>query len=193
MQYIFLDSRYFWLELAWLVANCKGKTLLAIEFFFTFFRHCTVTFQYWCSVSKAKHDRVFSAALLNISPKVNNKFWLPAHSYFVIKDQTYLLHSLVSVGHAKNADPAVEKTLSVALPRGFQYTKSWVFSCSNDFDLLRQTSEIEMVNIKMDHTLNFKILKKSMLSELSISKDVLDPFYAKNLQLLHFFHGQKSH
>ena len=26
---------------------------------------CTVTVQYWCSVSKAKHDWVFSAALLN--------------------------------------------------------------------------------------------------------------------------------
>ena len=25
----------------------------------------TVTVQYWCSVSKAKHDRVFSTALLN--------------------------------------------------------------------------------------------------------------------------------
>ena len=27
----------FWLELAWLGANCKGKTLLVIEIFFTFF------------------------------------------------------------------------------------------------------------------------------------------------------------
>ena len=27
----------FWLELAWLGAKCKGKTLLVIEMFFTFF------------------------------------------------------------------------------------------------------------------------------------------------------------
>jgi hypothetical protein len=27
----------FWLELAWLGAKCKGKTLLDIEIFFTFF------------------------------------------------------------------------------------------------------------------------------------------------------------
>ena len=27
----------FWLELAWLGAKCKGKTLLVIEIFFTFF------------------------------------------------------------------------------------------------------------------------------------------------------------
>ena len=53
----------FWLELAWLGAKCKGKTLLVIEIFFTFFN--TVTVQYCCSVSKEKHDQVFSAALLN--------------------------------------------------------------------------------------------------------------------------------
>ena len=55
----------FWLELAWRGANCKGKTLLVNEIFFTLHRYCTVTVQYWCSVSKAKHDWVFSAALLN--------------------------------------------------------------------------------------------------------------------------------
>ena len=38
---------------------------LVIEIFFTLHRYCTVTVQYWCSVSKAKHDQVFSAALLN--------------------------------------------------------------------------------------------------------------------------------
>ena len=42
----------FWIELAWLGAQCKGKTL-------------SVTVQYLCSVFKAKHDQVFSAALLN--------------------------------------------------------------------------------------------------------------------------------
>jgi hypothetical protein len=57
----------FWLELAWLGTKrkTKGKTLLVIEIFFTLHRYCTVTVQYWCSVSKAKHDEVFSAALLN--------------------------------------------------------------------------------------------------------------------------------
>ena len=53
------------LELAWLGAKCKGKTLLVIEIFFTLHRFCTVTVQYWCSVSKSKHYQVFSAALLN--------------------------------------------------------------------------------------------------------------------------------
>ena len=42
------------------MAKCKGKTLLVIEIFFTLHRYCTVTAQYWCSVSKAKHDQVFS-------------------------------------------------------------------------------------------------------------------------------------
>ena len=55
----------FWIEQAWLGTKCKGKTLLIIETFFTLHRYCTVTVQYWCSVSKAKHDQVFSAALLN--------------------------------------------------------------------------------------------------------------------------------
>ena len=40
--------------------KCKGKTLLVIEIFFTLHRYCSVTAQYWCSVSKAKHDQVFS-------------------------------------------------------------------------------------------------------------------------------------
>jgi len=51
--------------MAWLGAKCKGKLLLVIEIFFTLHRYCTDTVQYWCSVSKAKHDQVFSAALLN--------------------------------------------------------------------------------------------------------------------------------
>ena len=63
-QYCKLLSTFeFWLELAWLGAKCKGKTLLVIEIFFT--QQCTVTVQYCCSVSKEKHDQVFSAALLN--------------------------------------------------------------------------------------------------------------------------------
>ena len=33
--------------------------------FLYFFQHSTVTVQYCCSVSKEKHDQVFSAALLN--------------------------------------------------------------------------------------------------------------------------------
>ena len=55
----------FWLELAWLGTKCIGKTLLIIEILFTLHRYCTVKVQYWCSVSKAKHDQVFSAAFLN--------------------------------------------------------------------------------------------------------------------------------
>ena len=34
-----------WLEMAWLGAKCKGKTLLVIEIFFTLHRYCTVTNQ----------------------------------------------------------------------------------------------------------------------------------------------------
>ena len=55
----------YWLELAWQGSKCKGKTLLVIENFFTLYRYCTVTVQYQCSVSKAKHDQIFSAALQN--------------------------------------------------------------------------------------------------------------------------------
>ena len=55
-----LSNIEFWLELAWLGEKCTGKTLLVIEIFFTLHRYCTVTAQYWCSVSKAKHDQVFS-------------------------------------------------------------------------------------------------------------------------------------
>ena len=39
--------------------KCKGKTLLVIEISFTLHRYCTVT-AHWCSVSKAKHNQVFS-------------------------------------------------------------------------------------------------------------------------------------
>ena len=46
-------------------AKCKVKILLVIEIFFTLHRYCTITVQYWCSVSKAKHDQVFSATLQN--------------------------------------------------------------------------------------------------------------------------------
>ena len=60
-QYSKLLSNFeFWLELAWLREKCKSKTLLVIEIFFTLHRYCTVTAQYWCSVSKAKHDQIFS-------------------------------------------------------------------------------------------------------------------------------------
>ena len=65
-----------WLELAWLGAKCKGKKLLVIEIFFTLHRHCTVTVQYWCSVCKAKHNQVFSAALL-IGRKIQISLQLP--------------------------------------------------------------------------------------------------------------------
>ena len=51
----------FWLELAWLGAKFKGKTLLVIEFFFTLHRYC--------SVFKAKHDPSFLSAFQN-SPKI---------------------------------------------------------------------------------------------------------------------------
>ena len=47
------------------MANCKGKTLLVIEIFFTLHRYCTVIAQSWCSVFKAKHNQVFLNALLN--------------------------------------------------------------------------------------------------------------------------------
>jgi hypothetical protein len=59
-----LSTFEFWLELAWLGAKCKVKTLLVIEIFFTLHRYCTIIVQYWYSVCKAKHDQVFSAALL---------------------------------------------------------------------------------------------------------------------------------
>ena len=49
----------------WLGVMCKGKTLLVIDIFITFFQYCTVTVQYCCSVSKEKHDKIFSAASLN--------------------------------------------------------------------------------------------------------------------------------
>ena len=39
--------------------------MLVIEIFFTLHSDCTISGQYNCSVSKAKHDWIFSAALLN--------------------------------------------------------------------------------------------------------------------------------
>ena len=61
----------FWLELAWLGTKCKrkGKILLVIEIFLTFFNTAL-------SQSKAKHDQVFSAALLN-GQKIHILFQLP--------------------------------------------------------------------------------------------------------------------
>ena len=41
----------------------SDKSIKVIEI--DFFQYCTVTVQYCCSVSKEKHDQVFSAALLN--------------------------------------------------------------------------------------------------------------------------------
>ena len=38
-----LSTLEFWLELAWLGAKCKGKTILVIEIFFALHRDCTVT------------------------------------------------------------------------------------------------------------------------------------------------------
>ena len=38
-----LSTFELWLELAWLWAKCKGKTLLVIEIFFTLHRYCTIT------------------------------------------------------------------------------------------------------------------------------------------------------
>ena len=38
-----LSTFEFWLEVAWLGAKCKGKTLLVIEIFFDLHRDCTVT------------------------------------------------------------------------------------------------------------------------------------------------------
>ena len=58
---------------SWLGAKCKGKTLLVIEIFFALHRDCTVTTFYHCSVFKAKHDQVFSAAML-IWQKSSNFF-----------------------------------------------------------------------------------------------------------------------
>ena len=37
-----------------------------------------------------------------------------------------MLHSLVSVGHTKTTDLAVEKTSSIALPRGFSECEVYV-------------------------------------------------------------------
>ena len=39
----YVSTFEFWLELAWLGAKCKGKTLLVIEIFFALHRDCTVT------------------------------------------------------------------------------------------------------------------------------------------------------
>ena len=58
-----------------LVQQCVKLTLV-IEIFFTLHRHCTVTVQYWCSVSNAKHDQVFTAALLN-RRKIQTSLQLP--------------------------------------------------------------------------------------------------------------------
>ena len=55
----YLSTFEFSLELAWLGAKYKGKTLVVIEMFFTPHRYYTATIQYWCSVFKAKHDQVF--------------------------------------------------------------------------------------------------------------------------------------
>ena len=54
----------------------KGKTLLVITIFFILHRDCTVTGQHHCSASKARHDWVFSAALLNGQKKSNYLNWL---------------------------------------------------------------------------------------------------------------------
>ena len=45
--------------------KCKGKKIASHWNFLYFFQYCIVTVQYCCSVSKEKHDQVFSAALLN--------------------------------------------------------------------------------------------------------------------------------
>ena len=68
---------HWWKKLT-LGAKCKGKTLLVIEIVFTLHRYCTVSVQFWFSVSKAKHDR---AALLNgcniqISLVTTTRSWL---------------------------------------------------------------------------------------------------------------------
>ena len=68
------------LELAWLEAKCKGKTLLVMEIFFTLHRYCTARVQYWCSVSKAKRDQVFSVVLLN-GRKIQISLQLPDHDF----------------------------------------------------------------------------------------------------------------
>ena len=57
------------------VQRCVKLTLV-IEMFFTLHRYFTVTVQYCCSVSKAKHDQVFSAALLN-GRKIQTSLQLP--------------------------------------------------------------------------------------------------------------------
>ena len=43
-----LSTVEFWLQLAWLGAKCKGKTLLVIEIFFALHRDCTVSAYYHC-------------------------------------------------------------------------------------------------------------------------------------------------
>ena len=62
-----LSTFEFWLELAWVGAKCKGKTLLVIEIIFTLHRYCTV--QYRCS-------------LLSIQFKIRytvTQWWLPPY------------------------------------------------------------------------------------------------------------------
>ena len=86
------------------------------------------TYYTYCSVNPAclKHW------ILCVSPKVNSKFWLSAHSYFVIKDQTYLIHSLISVRHVKNANPADHKSVTwntIFFSMFLQFCKKnpWIF------------------------------------------------------------------
>ena len=62
----------------------------------------------YCSVNPA----CLKNWILCVTPKVKSQFWLSAHGYFVIKDRTYLLHSLISVRHVKNANPADHKSMT---------------------------------------------------------------------------------
>ena len=86
-----LSTIEFWLELAWLGAKCKGKTLLVIEIFFTLHRYCTATVWYvlvlsiqsktWSSFLSAllnclKNSNFFKLAVLQSDLSLSRELWL---------------------------------------------------------------------------------------------------------------------
>ena len=57
------ETFVFWNDTQFLMTSLKvNESQMSLS---SFHRYCTVTVQYWCSVSKAKYDRAFSVALLN--------------------------------------------------------------------------------------------------------------------------------
>ena len=71
-EYIkWLSNFEFWLELAWLGENCKGKTLLVIEIFFTLHRYSTVTAQNQCAQYPKQNMIKFSQCLAELAQNSN--------------------------------------------------------------------------------------------------------------------------